>query len=215
MLRKYQPNRYGKMPCGYDTYHDLEARLSGCIVKYRDHPFFCSVDSGGNGKGRLFISRLGDIKRENLIEVKVTDPDLDISSTELGYFNIKKGEVVYIQRAASKIFKQGIHPDYLRYYDIDGKSINDYRRQGTTLFNQKSMYDGLMGVYPDVTIALETEGCTAVAPDVAIQTLGIGIALVYLRTQRVGYFDDKSRFVVSPRTSEANKKYVERFDWRT
>ena len=208
-------NRVGKMPNKYDTYHDLEARLSGCVVRYKDKPFHCAIQPHPSGglKGQILLYKFGDTRVRESMEVQINDPDLDISSIELGYFNIGDNVCLYAMRPPARRYKQGIYPDHVTWKAICGRATSEGSRN---LFHRAGVFDGLCGVYPAIQEALGTDnGHVAISPDVAVENMPISIALVYCRMHLVGYVDKRSHELILRNDIDwVSKKYVTRFDWR-
>ena len=206
-------NRTGKMSNKYDTYSDLDARLGGTIVRYKDRPFFVSIQPSVGQKGSIHLYKLGDLRASKTMKIKINDPELDISSIELGYYNLSKDDCAYAIRQPARRYKQGIYPDNVIWRTVRG---TNYEGSKVNIFHRQEVFDGLCGIYPLIREALTIEkGNQAISPDVAIENIPVGMAMVYLKTSLVGYFDKRwGRLILRDDLNWASEKYVKRFDWR-
>lgn len=209
-----------KMPCKYETFKDLSDRLDGSIVLYRDFPYFVSVKMADDGvKGRILLSRLDSFKTKDgkVIEVKVDDPDLDISATDLGYVNYvdRQGnhQVLYTYRTTAKHFKQALYPSYIATKNIEGV---DYG--ASNLWMTRGAFDLLIDYYPTLSEALsllDTRYKVAISRDVALHKRKSGIILIYLRCKEVAWVDPiNNNLVFSEKATWVDRHYVLRFPWR-
>lgn len=212
-----------KMPCKYETFKDLHDRLEGCIVLYRDFPYFVRIgqDAKNPNKGHIFLSKL-DAQVQNdksCINVSIDDPDLDISATDLGYINYfdkrrDKNEVVYAYRTTAKRFKQALFPQYVQLKSIEGEEIGSRH-----LWSSRGAFDFFIDNYPSLDVALKNLGRggeVAISRDVAMRKTESGVILVYLRMKEVGWIGDlKNGINWSDDASWVEMKYVTRFPWRS
>lgn len=210
-----------KMPCRYDTFRDLNDRLEGSIVLYKDFPYYCAVrpDPTNLAVGNLFLVRMDEYDGRNVstkaIQIKVDDPDLDISSVDLGYVNYEStsgNSVYYLYRTTAKRFKQALYPAYISYKTIDGVDSS-----AGVVWNSRSGFDILVDLYPSLSTALERldrRGEVAISRDVAIKKVGSGPMFVYLRTKEVAWIDSRNlEMVFSHESDWVDRKYVLRFPW--
>lgn len=209
-----------KMPCKYETFKDLHDRLDGSIVLYKDYPYYCMVKHNDDGVGGdIFLIRMdeydGRQKANDAIKVDIKDPDLDISSVDLGYVNFEHRDdwyALYLYRTTAKRFKQALYPSYISAKSIDGQNAT---AQG--VWTSRSGFDILTDTYPDLGTALkeiDTRYEVAISRDVALRKLKCGIILVYLRTKEVAWIDPRSNeMIFSEKSDWVDKKYTLRFPW--
>lgn len=210
-----------KMPCKYETFKDLCDRLDGSIVLYRDFPYFVSVSPAPDGKGGLiYLSRLdsGRTGDKKVIEVKIDDPDLDISATDLGYLNYKDSRgtrrVLYAYRTTAKHFKQALYPSYVSTRTIDGENWSV-----SNVWTSRGAFDLLIDQFPSfeqVMSLLDTWHEVAISRDVALHKRKSGLILVYLRTKEVAWIDPRDKTLVfAENATWVDRSYILRFPWRT
>jgi hypothetical protein len=223
---------YERMPNRYQTENDLSARLHGTICRYKDQPVYVYVD----GKN-LHLKH--PVTRIDIIQIKWDDPDFDISSPELGYFNLltlsdrsPKNRVFYAERQPVKKWRQGLNPNVLHYSDIEGdpdKSHIPGMPQDHWLADQ-GFYDMLTNEYPSLNKAfdiLEAEtfstkygiySCKeiAISKDTAIQKTKSGVYQVFYKCDNVGWVAPGTR-TVNVKSSEMGwiiSKFLKEFNWR-
>ena len=189
-----------QVPLLYKLGHDLETRLGGSIFMYKGIPYRMSYESG--------IIRTNDI-RDGSVGPKISpsDPDVDISSIELGYVNTygvgdsdqnyPDRTAVFVTRLPYKQWKQGIHPTNVQLFAVDG----DYISWGKeSLLYSKGFAEMCMGQYPRMSLALTLRPGESVAlsKDIAIKKSDVEVTGVYYKCKPVGYFDRRgTKFVPS------------------
>lgn len=196
---------YEKMPCLYDTVKDLQDRLEQTIVRYNQIPVIVNVAA----KDKLVLTDI--VTKEKLYEVKPSDPNLDISSAEIGYLNWKPqinlvkyynsawakepNKVAYFERQPRRAYRQGLYADVVSSFHIDGKDgIGSENLFGTDGFRAS-----IVGEFPSLEMAIELmdhENWSeiAISQSIALQKIESGLTLVYFRTKNVGW--------IVPRTAQ-------------
>lgn len=197
---------YEKMPCLYDTQKDLHDRLHNTIVRYRGIPVMVQVESA---KSLLLKDTVSGAQ---LFDVKPDDPDLDISSAEVGYLNWQPtmkivryynaalagtpNVVNYLERCPNRMYRQGLVSDSLKSYKIDGtEGINPMN-----LLNLEGFRASLTGLFPSLELGLELIANekwpeVAISQSVAIKKTDSGMCLVYYRRVNVGWIIPRSRHI--------------------
>lgn len=92
---------------------DIRARLGSTVIRYKNKPYYCEVD------GEQVV--LMDLITRNTVHRKTADdPDLDVSSMDLGYVNIEnpRNVAVYVKRLPRRMYKQGIDLSALSYHAL-------------------------------------------------------------------------------------------------
>lgn len=196
---------YERMANRYSTMKDLSDRLHGTICRYKNVPATVSVVSEK-------CLMLTDICNGELIaKIKPDDPDFDISSPELGYFNYNESDgdaAIYTARQPYRRFRQGLYQQACNFSTIDGASLRGY--YGKTFFSTKGFYNLLIGKFPSVEEAqaiLRSDSKIeeiAISPSIALKKTGAGLILVYFRTTNVGW--------IKPDSNEV-EIVVGEFDW--
>lgn len=186
-----------KVPLLYKLPHDLETRLGGSLFMYKGRLYSYSFD------GELI--RTKDIlSGEYGPRLPVDDPDIDISSIELGYVNsygagrddssTPKTTAVYVTRAPLKQWRQGVHPNNVQVVAVSGSWVSWSRE---SLLYSRGFAEACMGVFPTLAEALKVPSGSSVALSrtVALHKADYGSVGVYYKCKAVGYFDNKgSRF---------------------
>lgn len=158
---------------------DIRARLGGTIIRYKGQPYHCEVEGE--------IVALHDIIDKRLIaRVSPEDPQLDISSLTLGYFNIKD-KAVYAARQPFRRYKQGVDIFSLTYSTAGAER---------TRFEADQMYcqgfiDGLNQKYPSLKMALKmlkdkTHSSVAISQEVAVVDDARNIK-IYIKGEEAGW----------------------------
>jgi hypothetical protein len=195
---------YEKMSCLYESFEDLQNRLSGSVCRYDGEAVYVNVESAS--KITLYSLDQSTI----LFTIKPKDPKFDISSPELGYmnydtparFSLSKRyppEAIYVRRVPYRRYKQGISADCVRTFDVSGHPRG---------YNYFMLSDGMKVLienrgYPSYATALRTlvnqEGpyenkikSIAVSQELALSMEESGLVLVYFRTQNIGYIEPNS-----------------------
>lgn len=173
---------------------DIIDRLHHTVIRYKSHPYLCTVDSSG-------IINLHDLTNGNLChKVDAEDEELDISSINLGWVNIADPDfrlAVYLKREPQRRYKQGIQFEVLTQRVLrDG--ISTVRADKLSC---RGFVDAVLGVYPSFTQGMEyiTKNgwhSVALSRDVAIK-LEADLLKVYLKDDEVGYMKlGKSQVIV-------------------
>lgn len=190
----------GKMSNTYSLKKDYIDRLHGCIFRYKDDFVNLIVDT----TTRFIL--VDPCNGSHVAEIKPNDPDLDISSIELGYFNAPKKfgdgtEAIYAFRSPAKRYRQGISNNNVEFCTIDGSIPLQAMRNGVYFVAHPSFYDALRGKFPSFEEALdilETQTEVALSQELAIKMTDIDIIFLYFRTKMVGYIKKSNKSVYIP-----------------
>lgn len=174
----------------YRTAKDITDRLNNTVVLFDGVPHILST-SGTSILGYL----LKDYPNSKSIKIDPEDPRLDISSIELGYFNIepncplngvKKGVCAYLERTPQRQYSQSVNPNKLRVVSpIVGR--NTY----SPSFLGHPMVKMIQDEYPTATEAVwnlsaGTHESIAISRDVALVAEGSGMMSVALNRENIG-----------------------------
>jgi hypothetical protein len=163
---------------------DIKARLHGTIIRHRDHPYSCEASGSG-------LIALHDISSGNLVaNVESDDPELDISSINIGFVNLPAPEqrfCVYLKREPLRQFKQGIVLESLTQKVLKDKV--DHVSKGALM--SRGFVDAVLGRFPTYEDALDMitkKSWTSVAlsRDIAIKREE-ELLKVYIKDTEVGY----------------------------
>ncbi len=208
---------YEKMSCLYDTLKDLSDRLNGTIIRYKGVPVHVTV----KGDGRLHLTDVANANSMsgNLGAVSPKDPDLDISSIEIGYMNWdwskesrryltvsqQRGEgnkVSYLQRLPIQRYRQGLTSDVVRTLGVDGESNKYSSESSMELFNEgfKNMVAGNYPTYPEAAQLLfdGEEKEIAISIDFALKATDSSLILVYYQTRNIGWIEPNKGLIKIP-----------------
>lgn len=138
----------------YESDKDIELRLNGSVVMYKQRPVLVQ---GVMGNG---VVRVTDIIADTNADVKVGELDLDPSSMKLGYV-LAEGKLFFAQRRPVRKFKQGLTRDNLFVFDalekpndkdmigiMRGGGGRPHIHPGSAAFARS-----ILGEYPDVGTA--------------------------------------------------------------
>ena len=163
---------------------DVIDRLHNTIIRYKNHPYLCTVDSSG-------VICLNDITNGNLShKVSPEDEDLDISSINIGYVNIADPDyrmAVYLKREPARRFKQGIEFERLTQKTLKpGMSHISPNK-----LHCRGFVDAVLGSFPSLQKALvditkNGWASVAVSRDIAIMR-DKELLKVYLKDDEVGF----------------------------
>lgn len=186
-----------KMPNLYRLSQDVRDRLNGCILRYDDKLVFCTQETAST-------LLLFNMDQSTIIgKIQVDDPLLDISSIELGYMNLENNQketvVRYAKRHPQKQYAQGLRPDHISWYTIDGQETSATVGRGMYNYTQEGFAQSIYGSFPVFdAIEWETLNEIALSQMVALKKIDIGLILVYFRTRNVGYIEPGKRVVKVP-----------------
>lgn len=95
----------------YDRDEDVQARLSGTIVRYQGNPIFIDAVNVRNPLHVLAHDCITKVK----FDIHSSDVELDISSPPLGYVNTEDN-CTYLTRVPARRFKQGVDAGAVDYF---------------------------------------------------------------------------------------------------
>lgn len=177
---------------------DIKSRLDNTVIRYKNHPYFCSVEGT--------ILGLHGLAGEGLIvRVDPDDPFIDISSLTLGYVNLD-GDLkcaVYLKREANRQYKQGVDLGRLTQFVLkgSGQAVN------ALYFRCKGLVDCVLDKYPTLdqaTMMISKKGYTSVAlsRNVAVKRED-DLLKVYVKTDEVGYIKMGTTRLVVPKVESS------------
>lgn len=170
---------YQKEMRNHYTSHDLGSRLHDTIGLYKGVPHYLQVVGG-----KIQIHEMPTLSSSQTIDP--SDPDLDIQSLEVGYFNLKvqnEWRVGYAYRNPSKSgYRQTISASNLNLAGIDG---SPWPWGGVNYVNHGGFVDSLKNIYP--SFRTDFEGEIAFSKSVAVKKDTLGVMTVYVRREPVGY----------------------------
>ena len=182
-----------QVPLLYKLGHDLETRLGGSVFMYKDVPYKMVYE-----QGEIFTVDIVSGSRGPTL--KTDDPDLDISSIEVGYLNcygagcrgsgLPERSAVYLTRVPSKQWRQGIHPSNVQVYSTNGL-YTDWSKD--RLVYSRGFAEMAMGIFPPLSVSLDLKAGESVAlsKDMALMKSEFEAIGVYYRCKPVGYFDKR------------------------
>lgn len=192
---------------------DVRQRLGGTVIRYRNIPYYCTVE------GRHIL--LENIVTRHLEHtINFDDPELDISSLDLGYINIVNPVAcaVHASRIGQRRYKQGVDLRALSY-DVLTLPSEKFALNADYMFCQ-GFVDAYQGKYPSVSDALKmvskTHRSVALSNDVAILR-DKDIIKVYVKTEEIGWMKAGINTVNIPKseTSWMYQYYLEKLDgWK-
>lgn len=175
------------MRCLYNTERDLIDRLHGTLCRYGGKVRYVSVE----GKTRLILC--DPVTHKRLETIKPDDPEFDISSPEIGYFNHEfQGEnsVLFIQRHPYRRYRQGLYGECCSIREIDGTTSSKF--SPVSLMNSKGLIDSIEGTFPSffhATRFLSTvrKGEIAISRNIAFKKFESGVTFVYCEKEDIGF----------------------------
>lgn len=184
------------MPNTFQSQKDLYDRLNETICRYRSEPVFVAFDTANS----LYLY---SPDRSTIIkQIRPDDPDLDISSIELGYINIPDAHgvnrVYYTKRKVTKSpYKQGLHKGNIIIEDILGTLHGNVIR-GTCPLYSNTIQALVKNDYPKFTDVFKTgyeDVEVAVSKELAFKGSRTGLKLVFHRGKNVGYMHRETDLV--------------------
>lgn len=200
------------MRCKYPE-RDLSQRLDQTICRYKGAPFYVRY----NNQRQFRLYKLSEIKTQKYIDIFADDPDFDISTIPLGYFNYDLNYVSYVRRIPQRIYKQGVTVDSLRFCDLNDKPIalNPY----IPSFEEMVMdiYPSLPKIFKDIEKEIDRPIEKAVSRNIALKLIPkIRIIEVFFKTEKVGWINEGTNTVIvtAPEKGWIVSKYLSGFDWK-
>lgn len=135
----------------YMNSEDTNMRLDSSIVRYKGSPYWAQATGS---KSRINLFSL--IKSEEglpVYEIDANDPDLDVSSIEIGYCNHKSLGTVYITRAPYRKQKQGLSSVNTLWASVGSSNLKSLT--GTQFFDE-GIISAILGEYPSVKTVLKS-----------------------------------------------------------
>lgn len=178
------------MRCKWTTPRDLKTYVHGGLFFYKKEPVWAhyrEVD------GSLMLLDL--TKAKKLQSISPDDPDFDVGTPKLGYFEFNN-QLFEVQKVPTRQYNKGITDYNLGVWNVNG--VRDTNFYIGNLWNQKSidrLLRGDFGVYKsEVFDRLKDSPILVYSHDVAFQKLAVGIILVYYKGSNIGYIlpDEKT-----------------------
>lgn len=194
------------MTMPWETVNEASHRLAGTLCRYDGKLYRVYTFSGAS-------LVLCDPAAEMTVKktVKMTDPLLDVSSPELGYFvfegvppgwGVKPtqiGRVCYAVRRPARKYLQGLTESVVSIKSIDGHMTQV--DSGAAIYCQgfAKMVEGEYN--PDVVLTSQKEG--VISRDFAFDTGKSGLKRVYYKMVEVGYLEPGSKTIKIPETTRS------------
>jgi len=219
------------MQCRYPD-QDLIQRLDRGIARYRGHPYYVIVDreraeKDPEGKRIIlkkreaFLYHLDNVNGDHALKVSVDDPDFDISTPPLGYYQQTKDSVTHVVRRPLRRFKQTLDPDSVFFHPLSKENQN---RHNPTLFcaGFKNAIIGNFLSYQDIQkeFAKSVKSIERVLSiDVALKWIPeLKITHVFFKNELVGWISPNEPTTVIVPNSEKGwvvSKYLQVFNgWK-
>lgn len=174
----------------YKSLHDISARLDRTVALYKGEPVLIAVQSHN-----LILYPLEKYPNSKGFEIPFEDPDLDISSLELGYVNINpnchingcsKGMASWVARTSSRQYRQGVDPQrLLSQHPVEGRSGHGLGTLGYPLYNLiKENYPSVLEAVWMLTA--KTHISVAISREVCFVMEESGIITVAVNRENIG-----------------------------
>lgn len=173
-------------PLRYPNANDVHMRLNGCLVRYKDIPYYC-VSSQDNDGMHVLLYSLGKMTPKH--SVHSSDVELDVSSVPLGYVNYSD-EAYFMQRIPMRRQRQGVSSGNTNVCKVGG----DYNVSVPTsqIIKSKGMHDSIRGIFPSYQEALkrlrsQEQESVAISRKLAMEIDDLGIIRVHLNETPIGW----------------------------
>lgn len=203
------------MPNRYQLNHDIEARLNGCIIRYKGVPVYSEMRTNKN----LLLHHLP--LNNKFIEVKPSDPGIDISSIELGFCNstapdfdtrsfseskFEANRVLYSSRAPKKVYRQGLHS-----HNTTSVLLGRDQSYPCNIVSDHGFIAMLLDIYPSFDLAmrvLRPGNPVAISRDIALSKDRLNRITLYSRNEEVGFIYDGVLNILPSKSSWIYKKML-------
>lgn len=203
------------MRCKYPD-KDLSQRLDHSICRYKGDPVYIRYA----GTGTLFGYDLTNKADSGNPKYKIdaNDPNFDISTIPMGYFQASKNTVMYVSRKPGRIYKQGVNSDSLVCISLN-KAGN---REWDGSIYTAAFRDMILDKYPPLHASIKRMRVStnrleiAVTRDIAIEWVPeLLIIQVYFKNELIGFLPQDTMTVIIPSTEKAwvMTKYLSELDW--
>ena len=126
---------------------DLEDRLGGTIIRYKEIPYRCRIAGE-----ILVLSSL--VENVNVVNVEPDDERLDISSIQLGYVNSTQyKQCAYLKRLPLRRYKQGITHDAVSFRVLKSPVEEQLATRSADYIYSPDFLDMCSNTYPDYETA--------------------------------------------------------------
>lgn len=174
----------------YKTVSDVSSRLDRTIGIYKGEPVYITVSENALG-----VYNLEKFPNSKPIMIPWDDPDLDISSVELGYVNLvpncplngsKFGQAAWCARTSQRQYRQGVDPNrILSQSPVEGRQGAGYSVCGYPLYNLiKDKYPSVMESVWMLTAKTHTS--VAISREVCLIMEDSGVITVAINRENIG-----------------------------
>jgi hypothetical protein len=146
---------------------DVSMRLDGSIVKYKGVYKYAVYESEGTNIGLYDFSKK-QLNSKSIIDAN--DPELDISSVDIGYVNIDSYDMAaYVTRLPYRKQKQGTSAQNTKYQFCGDSEWFNFGNHDFAIISP-DVYRALVGGYPDLAKAVKSrKNSVAISRDFAIK----------------------------------------------
>lgn len=183
------------MKCMYSP-RDLQQRLDSSFCRYNGMPVYVRY-TGNGGEDTLDVYTVSG-NAELMGTIKANDDMLDISTPPLGYCQVSKNRVVYIQRKPFRMYKQGVTRDNISYAVVPNKNTRSLKIPTFKVLSA-AFRDTMACVYPPISTVMkkisEAESYIelAISNDVAVVFKPeVKSVLVYFKNEVVAWIPPNS-----------------------
>lgn len=153
LANRYHPDFEVHPEPVYMNTEDTNMRLDSSIVRYKGNPYWAQAT--GNKARINLCSLVKENEGSPIYEIDANDPDLDVSSIEIGYCNHKSLGTVFITRAPYRKQKQGLSSVNTLWTTVGGSNLKSLT---ATQFFDEGIIDAILGNYPSVKTAVKSLG---------------------------------------------------------
>lgn len=203
---------------------DLALKLNDTICRYKKEPVWVRVSDG-----LLYLYHLDEVNTSGrfFATIKSTDPDLDVASVPLGYYQGEgknNHKVFYLTRIPLRKVKQGLPLNAIRGTQVGDDGL-ELRGKNHSFLN-KSFIRMIKNEYPKLSDSMKMlRGLhskdssqiyqVALSRDIAIEINQMGIINVHYKKLFVGWIQPDKNTVHIPKSelSWVISRYLSQLDW--
>lgn len=194
----------------YISLSDARRRLEGCVIQYEGQPVYVNRvygpepeydDEGDPLPGELQRSYqmqytpLTDAEEKSkAITSDITEQTIKPPKVELGFINCHKANsALLLRRFPSRHTRLGLCTNNVNVFDITGTLYDKIDVSFNNVYMDKGFFKALIGEYPSVIDAANTESMTAFDRKFAFWRKGYLVSHLYYYEDQVGEFDIRNR----------------------